>query len=538
MMPVFVLSQVTGVNPCDIHNRTCTMQSFSRCLASLILATAALANASAAQPAGESDPAWWKQKGEVALRKARSWSIGSPERARNVILFVGDGMGVSTVTAARILEGQLRGERGEENSLSFEQFPHLALSKTYTVNQQVSDSAPTMSAMITGVKTLDGVLSVAGDIVAAEPSADKVAAAAQETLLELAEKAGLSTGVVSTARITHATPGATYAHTAARDWEADSDRPAGATVPDIASQLIDRFGKGGIGDGIEVVLGGGRAKFLPATAKDPEDKGATGARKDGRNLVKEWQRKFRGQFVFDQKGFEAADPARVTHLLGLFERSHMEFEADRKQDTAGEPSLAEMTTKAIRILSRNPKGYFLMVEAGRIDHGHHAGNAYRALTDAIALSDAVRAALAETAPEETLLVVTADHSHSFTIAGYAKRGNPILGKVVEVGQTEPATAEDGLPYTTAGYANGRGFHANAPGESVYALPARTGRIPDIATTDTTHPNYHQEALIPLEAETHGGEDVPVFALGPASQLVYGVQEESYIFYVMRHALAL
>ena len=507
-------------------------------LATLLFTGAAIAESPLPPPTSDADPAWWKHQGEIALRKARAWFPDGQERARSVILFVGDGMGVSTVTAARILEGQLRGERGEENSLSFEQFPHLALSKTYTVNQQVSDSAPTMSAMITGVKTLDGVLSVAGDIRAEEPSAQKVAAASQETLLELAEKAGLATGIVSTARITHATPGATYAHTAARDWEADSDRPAGATVPDIASQLVDRFGKGGIGDGIEVVMGGGRAKFLPAKAKDPEDKGAFGARKDGRNLVNEWTRKFKGDFVFDRKGFDAIDPDDTTHLLGLFERSHMEFEADRKQDTAGEPSLAEMTTKAIRILSRNPKGYFLMVEAGRIDHGHHAGNAYRALTDTIALSDAVRAALQEITPGETLVLVTADHSHSFTLSGYAKRGNPILGKVVEVGQTEPAKAEDGLPYTTAGYMNGRGFHANVPGEDVYALPARTGRVPEIATTDTTAPNFHQEAHVPLEAETHGGEDVPVFAVGPGAQLVHGVQEESYIFYVMRSALGL
>jgi alkaline phosphatase len=301
---------------------------------------------------------------------------------------------------------------------------------------------------------------------------------------------------------------------------------------------VDRFGKGGIGDGIEVVLGGGRAKFLPRSLKDPEDTGSVGARADSRNLVKEWTRKFRGSYVFDQKGFDAIDPARTNHLLGLFERSHMEFEADRKQDAGGEPSLAEMTTKAISILERNPKGYFLMVEAGRIDHGHHAGNAYRALTDAIALSDAVRAALLKTTTGETLLVVTADHSHSFTISGYAKRGNPILGKVVEVGQTAAAKAEDGQPYTTVGYMNGRGFHANVPGEGVYDLPARTGRIPELAQTDSTSPDFHQEALIPLDAETHGGEDVAVYAAGPGSQLVHGVQEESYIFYVMRAALGL
>lgn len=134
-------------------------------------------------------------------------------------------------------------------------------------------------------------------------------------------------------------------------------------------------------------------------------------------------------------------------MLGLFERSHMEYEADRSGDTGGEPSLAQMTAKAIEILSQNRRGYVLTVEAGRIDHAHHAGNASRALRDTIALSEAVQTAV-DMAGRDILVVVTADHGHTPTINGYPERGNPILGIGGE--------GDDGLPYTTLSYANGPG----------------------------------------------------------------------------------
>jgi len=216
----------------------------------------------------------------------------------------------------------------------------------------------------------------------------------------------------------------------------------------------------------------------------------------------------------------------------------MEYEADRARDTGGEPSLAEMTAKAIDILARKPRGYFLMVEGGRIDHGHHAGNAYRALTDTIALSDAVRAALARVDLRETLVIVTADHSHVFTMAGYPARGNPILGNVVQPGESAPALAADGKPYTTLGYANGAGFHDGAAGVAPYPREPRAGRTQDLSAVDTTHVDFHQEALVPLESETHGGEDVAIFAGGPSAQHFHGVQEQSYVFHVMRAALGL
>src|SRR5262249_2802984 len=111
------------------------------------------------QAAGPNTPAEWFAAGRQAVKEAKNLKANI-NHATNVILFVGDGMGIATVTAARILEGQLRGESGEENSLSFEKLPYVALSKTYSVNQQTPHSAPTMTAMVTGVKTKDGLLSV------------------------------------------------------------------------------------------------------------------------------------------------------------------------------------------------------------------------------------------------------------------------------------------------------------------------------------------------------------------------------------------
>lgn len=490
---------------------------------------------------GTESAATWYAAGQQALKEAKRLHPDM-RRAKNVILFVGDGMGVSTVTAARILDGQLREEDGEKNVLAMEELPYLALSKTYSANQQTSDSAPTMTAMVTGVKTNDGVISINQSVARKEKDNTVIQANKLTTILELAEKKGMATGVISSARLTHATPAATYAHISERDWESDASLPEGATVKDIAAQLIDNFGAGGIGNGLEVALGGGRSKFLPNTVADPEDAGKMGERKDGRNLTGEWVSKFGGQYVHKKAEFDAIDPATTHHLLGLFERSHMEYEADRTTDTAGEPSIAEMTGKAIDILEKNRKGFFLHVEGGRIDHGHHVGNAYRALTDAIALDEAIRVAMEKTDSRETLIIVSADHSHVFTIAGYPKRGNPILGKVVNPGKDAPdyALALDDAPYTTLSYANGLGYRENSPVEQAYTdgLGAQVGRFADMTEVDTEHMNFHQEALVPLSAETHAGEDVAIYAGGPRAHLFHGVQEQNYIFHVMKDALGL
>lgn len=437
---------------------------------------------------------------------------------RNVILFLGDGMGVSTVTAARIYAGQQAGQPGEDHALSFERFPNVALIKTYNVDAQVADSAGTMSAIVTGEKTRIGHISVAA--AAAHDDCPAALDNVLPTLLEQAEAAGFATGVISTARITHATPAATYAHVPNRDWESDAQLPAAAAQAgcrDIARQLVE-FDQG---DGIELVLGGGRVPFLPADTADPEFPEVRGIRADGRNLIDEWRAaNATGRYVWDRSGFDALSPADDGPVLGLFQPSHMQFEADRAGDPGGEPSLAEMTAFAIDKLSADPEGFFLMVEAGRIDHAHHGANAYRALVDTVALSDAVQTALERTDHAETLVLVTADHSHSFTISGYPRRGNPILGKVVGP-DGERATDSDGRPYTTLGYQNGPGYQ---------------DPLPDLTDVDTAAPDYRQIGAYPLSSETHGGEDVAAFATGPGAELVRGVMEQNLLYDVMHRAL--
>lgn len=475
-----------------------------------------------------------KSRVDAALETEEVLTKGS---AKNVILFVGDGMGVSTVTAARIFAGQKEGATGEEYQLSFDKFPVAGFAKTYNTNQQTPDSAGTMTAMVSGVKTKAGVIGYPDSALRANCNSAK--GNELVTAVELAEMAGMSTGVVSTARITHATPAATYAKSPERNWESDdslTDEAKNNGCKDIATQLVEFS----FGDGIDVVMGGGRRHFIPNTVTDEE--GKTGKRTDGVNLIDSWKAKYAvGNYVYDQTGFDALGADSATKVLGLFNSSHMEYEADRANDVAGEPSLSEMTSKSIDILSKNDKGFFLTVESGRIDHGHHAGNAYRALEDAVEFAEAVQAAVDKVDLNETLIIVTADHSHVFTLAGYPTRGNPILGVVKgndDAGhaEDEAVMAADDMPYTTVGYANGLGFADYGEGnggDQRYGDAGAAGRH-DLDGIDTESSGFHQEALIPLGSETHSGEDVGIYAVGPGAQLLRGTHEQSNIFHAMNH----
>ncbi len=450
-----------------------------------------------------------------------------PDRAKNVIIFIGDGMGVSTVTGIRILAGQMQGDTGEEHVLSWETFPNVALSKTYNTNQQVPDSAGTATSIMSGVKTKAGFIGVGPAPKRTE--CDVSLRHHLTTVLEEAENRGLSTGVVTTARLTHATPASTYAHVPERDWEADADMPAEALAQgckDIASQLIDTVA----GDGVEVAMGGGRANFLPESVSDPEYESKKGKRKDGRNLPEEWVRRDGAAYAWNEAQFNAVDSSSTKHLLGLFEPGHMKFSLNRPEDKSGEPSLSAMTEKAIEILGKNEQGYFLLVEGGRIDHGHHEGIAAHALHDGVAMAEAVAMADKLTSDDDTLIIVTADHSHTFTLAGYPTRGNPILGKVIgndDLGEPNANydLLDDGLPYTSAGYQNGPG--------AVDSLPR-----PDLTNIDTEAETFHQQSLIPRSSETHGGEDVAVYAKGPGAERARGVLEQNEIHDIMTKALGL
>lgn len=482
----------------------------------------------------EESAQWWFRDG--AAQAAQRGAMGG--QAKNVILFVGDGMSLPTVAAARILDGQRKGGAGEDNRLSWEHFPATALSKTYNTDMQTPDSAGTMSAMATGVKTRAGVISIgqSADFGDCKGALD----APMITLWQLAAGSGMATGVVTTTRVTHATPAATFSHSANRGWESDSAMPAEALAAgcaDIARQLIESP----YGSGLDVLMGGGRTNFMPSTQSDPEYPEEAGRRDDGRDLIASWkQRRPDGTYVWNAEQFAAAPTDKP--LLGLFEPSHMQYEHDRPGDPAGEPSLAEMTAAAITRLSRNRNGFVLLVEGGRIDHAHHDGNAYRALTDTIAMAEAVEVADRLTSADDTLILVTADHAHTLSFVGYPARGNPILDKVREDRDGKRVLALDArkLPYTTLSYANGPGY--TGASDTQPAGPKRfphktrgyqpaTGR-PDLGPVDTTAPDYLQEALVPTASESHGGDDVGIWARGPGSAAVRGSVEQNAIFHFM------
>ncbi|MGY0611206.1 MULTISPECIES: alkaline phosphatase [unclassified Luteimonas] len=543
------MTSTAPLSPASIRNRLPAM---------LTVMAACLATACATQPAGTAAPAassaaatpasfhvdvpaisrpegetaaWWYRSG--AAHAAANGAMAG--RAKNVILFVGDGMSLTTVAAARIYAGQREGGSGEENLLSWEHFPATAFSRTYNTDAQTPDSAGTMTAMASGVKSHIGAIGVsAGDIDdCAQSRGNRL-----QSWLSLAKEAGLATGIVTTARLTHATPAATYAHVPNRGWESDASTPAGmhdAGCADIASQFINFARHGG---GPQVVLAGGAREFLPDEEVLP---GIRGQRKDGRNLVSEWKAlNPGGAFVYTTEQFEAARGAPA--VLGLFELSHMQYEHDRDRGPEGEPDLEAMTRFAIESLSGSDEGYVLLVEGARIDHANHEGNAYRALDETAAMSRAVQAAVEMTSAEDTLVVVTADHSHVLNFAGYPRRGNPILGKVRGEGDG-PTLDALGLPYTTLSYANGPGYAgaSNAqpagPKHHYHDLEAAQPAIgrPDLGQVDTTHPDYLQEALVPLGSETHGGDDVGIWARGPGSAAFRGTLEQNVIYHVIVQA---
>ncbi|MEL7536362.1 MAG: alkaline phosphatase [Pseudomonadota bacterium] len=442
--------------------------------------------------------------------------------ARNVILFIGDGMGVATVTAARIYAGQERGESGEENALSFEKMPHLALLKTYTTNSQVSDSAGTATAMLTGIKTRSGVINVAPNV--ARGDCANAHRNRLESLARQAETRGMLTGVISTARITHATPAAVYAVSPERNYESDRDIPISARneCADIARQLIGF----NAGDGLDVVLGGGYSEFVGTAL------GGDRVREDD-NLVAKWLAAARGrQFLSTREELAAASTRG--QWFGLFSRSHLSFEVQRATDSA-QPSLTDMTMRALDWFADKEDGYFLVVEAGRIDHAHHAARAGVALAETVEFARAIDQTLARVDTADTLVLVTADHSHTLNIGGYPTRGNPILGLVTTNDargepKAQPELAADGQPYTTLTYANGPGAPA--------APRARPRPETGLAAV--------QQAAIPTGSrgldgrfrgsETHGGVDVALYAVGPWSHLVGGVLEQNAVYHIMRHAL--
>ncbi|KDR12135.1 membrane-bound alkaline phosphatase-like [Zootermopsis nevadensis] len=440
-------------------------------------------------------------------------------QAKNVIMFLGDGFSIPTLAAARVYLGQSLGATGEETVLSFEEFPNTGLSKTYCVDSQVADSSCSATAYLGGVKGNIGTAGVTGRVKVDDCAAMRNVSNQVPSILKWSQDAGKSTGVVTTTRITHASPSGTYAYIANRDWENDAEIKNSGQDPDICDDIAEQLVNKLPGKNINVILGGGRKEFRPRDFTDED--GTPGSRTDDVDLIEVWKadkvgRNASFRYLWNRDQIMSVDPTDSDYVLGLFNRDHLEYHllANRRK----EPTLEEMTTFAVQALKKNPNGFFLFVEGGRIDMGLHDNKAHLALDEAVEFANAVQAAVDLTDEEDTLIVVTADHAHTLSISGYPVRGNNIFG-------ISGTSSVDNLPYATLSFANGPG----------YKQPEEDGTRYDISRDNTMDANYEFPATSPLYSETHGGDDVAVFARGPWSHLYAGAFEQNFIPHVMAYA---
>ncbi|MBQ5964313.1 alkaline phosphatase [Massilia sp. ZL223] len=444
------------------------------------------------------------------------------ERARNVVFFLGDGMGINTLTAARIYSV------GEDGELAIDTLPESAFVKTFSNNAQVTDSAASMAAYMTGVKQNNGVISMSTDTISVSPGPDAngnnlvsrcTTGSRVDTLLELARRRGMALGVVTTTSVTDATPASTYAHACHRKLETDI---AASLVPGGAGY------NGALGArGLDVVFGGGAQFFTPFAAG--------GKRADNRDLLGELSAQgFR--VARDTAQFNALSPGQP--VIGLFAQNHLDYHEARNPMV--QPGLPDMTRKAIDMLAPSPNGFFLMVEGGLIDHALHATLAKRALQETVVYNAALQAAIdrmqaIDPGLKNTLIVATADHDHTLLLNGYTARtgkttpGNPGVLGLVRGLDGKPKLDKDGMPYTIIGFGTGENRYAGNR--------AKQGPLTDdIVTRD----DYHQEAVVRTNkgAETHGGADVYLGAVGAGSELFRGTIDNTRVFSLIKTAAGL
>ncbi|CAG9123030.1 unnamed protein product [Plutella xylostella] len=463
---------------------------------------------------------------EEALRV--KWNLGT---ARNVVLFIGDGMGPATVAATRLYRG------GESHRLFYETFPHVGMLKTYNANYMVPDSASTATALFCGVKTNQNTVGVDATVTEGDCASGLRPESRLRSLAVLAQQAGKSTGLVTSMRVTHATPAPLYAHSADRRWECEAVMPAAAVAAgckDIARQLVEDEP----GASLNVIMGGGRQVLVSNSSGSPSDPLDTWGcrRQDGADLIQEYRRRkeergLRYRVVSNNEELESVNFNNTDYLLGIFANGHLQYEHEKDPGPAGMPTLAAMVDAAIRVLRKNEKGFFLMVEGGNIDMAHHRGKAKKAIDESAAMEQAVQVASALVDEEDTLLIVTSDHSHGLQINGFPKRGSSVFGIVKN---PNPAYGPD---YTTLTYGTG------GPGAIQYSVKVDDNNKTSVERRDpnlddTEDFEYEQIAAAAAIEAYHGGDDVAIYARGPYSHLFHNVHEQHYVYHVISYAARL
>nr|CDS27300.1 intestinal type alkaline phosphatase 1 [Hymenolepis microstoma] len=469
----------------------------------------------------EIPPSYWENLARKEIDKANRLFpefYSKAKQAKNVILFLGDGMGIPTLAATRF---DRTNTTGKAEKHPFEDWQFSSLCRTYDLETMVTDSASSATAYLTGTKTRTAMIGVTGQVFYKECKAytdeEKT-----ESVLTAAQKIGKWTGIVTSSRITHASPSGCYGHVAFRDWEVDSELPCTkgefCACTDLAYQLIKEH------PDIHVLMGGAQQYFYPDTESLPCNSSAKGARWDGRNLAKEWEstQKSKGRnyvYADSPDAFKNIKFEDYDYALSLISESHLPYELDRPE---GDPGLYEQAMAALKILQKSPNGFFLFIEGARIDQAHHENRAMKSFAEQHVFDKIIKDIYDQVDPKETLLIVTADHSHSFELVGQPSRFRSLfLPDLVKGNET---LDEKGMQ--PVGYMTGPGAKMNATRDSVWNMTDET-----LFGKDT-----QLQALIPIDWATHGGDDVGVFANGPFSYLFHKTIDNTFVAQAMKYAM--
>jgi alkaline phosphatase len=471
-----------------------------------------------------------------------SWTVyGTPARAaaKNVILFIGDGFSIAHRTAARLLskgveDGKIKGR------LAMDEMPYMALLTTQGTDSIITDSANAAHAYTTGHKSCVNALGVYCSRAAGTLDHPRV-----ETIAEIARRQGLAVGAVTNSEIEDATPAAMSAHTRRR-----------SDYNDIVRMYFDSR--------IDVLMGGGSPNFLPKST--PGSK-----RTDDVDYIAEFKKAGYALATTRSEMNDAADDAKTTRLLGLYNTSNIDGALDLKFLKKGtvakfpdQPDVVDEMRAAIKVLSRNKKGFVLMVESARIDKYSHSMDGERAVYDTIMLDNAVKAAQdwARKSGDNTLILVTADHTQGVSLVGTVDDDAPGSAMRDKVGIYEgagfpnyPAPDADGYPGRVDVSRRLRLVFGNTPdyydtfrpfldGEFVPAIKNSEGvmvaneKYKDVPGAVLRVGNLPNSGPRAANQGVHTGDDVILTAMGPGAQRVHGQMENSDVFRVMAEALAL
>lgn len=481
------------------------------------------------------EPGTYEVKAETASgSQTVTWTVYAtgPRRARNVILFVGDGLSLAHRTAARILsKGIKQGKYG--GKLAIDDMPYMALVSTAGMDSVITDSANSMSAYTTGHKSCVGAIGIycAGN-------ADPFGHPRVENITSLVKRlSNLSVGIVTTAELTDATPAGMVAHTRKR-----------SEMQSIARMFLDAEP--------DVALGGGTAQFLP--------KEAGGARTDGQDYVAAFKNKGYAFAGTARELVAAANDPSTRRLLGLFNPKDIDGALDRKFLHKGsaaafpdQPDLVEQTKAAIAVLSRGENGFVLMVESARIDKYSHSLDWERAVYDTIMLDNAVQTAKAFAAERnDTLIIVVPDHAHPISIVGTfddAKAGTSPRTRLSVYGEAGypnyPAPDAAGYPPTPDVTRRLAVLFGAYPDHCFAGKPSLDGEFrPSVpkAADGTSSDNTCQPGTVKLFGNlpfdqpqgVHAGDDVVLTAMGPGADLFHGQVDNTYVFRAIADALGL